>query len=29
MSRPGLSREQLLVAWQSASLLLDYPDEDR
>ena len=28
MSRPGLSREQLLVAWQSASLLLDYPDEE-
>ena len=28
MSRPGLAREQLLVAWQSASLLLDYPDEE-
>ena len=31
MSRRGLSmslsREQQLVAWQSASLLLDYPDE--
>ncbi len=25
--KPSLSSEQLLVAWQSASLLLDYPDE--
>ncbi|MFC4783863.1 nitrate reductase molybdenum cofactor assembly chaperone [Nocardioides sp. MAHUQ-72] len=24
--RPGLSPEQLTIAWQSASLLLDYPD---
>ena len=29
MSRRGeLSRDQLLIAWQSASLLLDYPDEE-
>ena len=26
--RAGLSREQRLIAWQSASLLLDYPDEE-
>ena len=26
--RSELSREQLLIAWQSASLLLDYPDEE-
>jgi nitrate reductase delta subunit len=26
--KPELSPEQLLVAWQSASLLLDYPDEE-
>ena len=25
---PGLAAEQLLIAWQSASLLLGYPDED-
>lgn len=27
MSRPSLRPEQLTVAWQSVSLLLDYPDE--
>ncbi len=26
-SRPSLSAEQLTIAWQSVSLLLDYPDE--
>jgi nitrate reductase delta subunit len=26
--RPALPREQLTIAWQSASLLLDYPDEE-
>ena len=27
MSRASLRLEQLIVAWQSVSLLLDYPDE--
>lgn len=26
--RPGLPPEQLAIAWQAASLLLDYPDEE-
>jgi nitrate reductase delta subunit len=26
--KPALSREQLTIAWQSASLLLGYPDEE-
>jgi nitrate reductase delta subunit len=27
--KPALPPEQLLIAWQSASLLLDYPDEEQ